>query len=250
VTDRVRAKRLLPPAGNGEATSFPFGDNAPPGPEPVYAETAPGPPADTTEAPEAPPEAPGRPDPFDQSTYRKHRTLTGASNVKQVLTDIPVRTPDSGWWCRVRPGEEYAFFAWVLEVPAAEGIGKDMYLLPDESLADQLIGVEPKCVFKSFHLATTKQGKVFIWPVRRHNDPKKPPEKWMRAPHEAIRRAVDTWVRLAWVAETREHKLMTAELAYEPQWPDITMRQAMSLGFGDNVIWDANHAAIRDLQGK
>jgi hypothetical protein len=234
MSEPVRAKRLKS-ASNGQAEEqFPFGHNAPPGPEPVQAKTAPEPSADTPEAPEAL-------NPFDPKTYARGLKLDAAAGVRRVLTELSVRAPDRSWWARCHP--THWFQARVIEL---KDEGETYLVLPH--LNHLLVG-EPCWKLKSFHLAVNMQGKAFLWAVRRPEDDKDP-DKWMRAPLEAVRLAVKQWVRIAWNDMTRQHDVNTCESDAEPEWPDLDMESLNRLAFKGFIMDKSDHPVLRRLKGQ
>jgi hypothetical protein len=102
---------------------------------------------------------------------------------------------------------------------------------------------------KAFYLATTMQGKPFLWPVRRPADDTKEPDKWMRAPLEAVRLARDKWTRITWNEGTRQHDVVTCNSAVEPEWPDLPLRELLKLAFKNFVINNLDHPVLKRLRG-
>jgi hypothetical protein len=238
-------------AASDGATDFPFGANAEASGSTEDGGTAEPNASDSTPPDPAGPETPATltppavaPDPFDPATYRVKQNLMAAAGVRQVLTDLPVTPPQKSWWCRRHPDPEFSFDAWVIEL---KDEGETYLVLPP--LWASLMG-EPCFRPKTFYLATTMQGKLFLWPVRRPIDNTKEPDRWMRAPLEAIRLARDKWVRIAWNEQTRQHNVATCESEVEPEWPDSPFRELLKIAFRDFVINSLDHPVLRRLRGK
>jgi hypothetical protein len=229
MANRVRT----PKTANGEPTDFPYGANPPeaPAPEPTPVEAAPEVPADTAEAL----------NPFDPKTYARGLKLDAAAGVQRVLTDLSVRTPDKSWWVRCHPDRWFA--ARVIEL---KDENESYLVLPH--LNRHLVG-EPCFKRKSFHLAVTMQGKPFLWAVRRPEDDKDP-DKWMRAPIEAVRLAVTKWTRISWNEVTRQHDVNTCESDAEPEWPDLDIEGLNRIAFKDFIIDKPDHPVLRRLKGQ
>jgi hypothetical protein len=226
------ARRVEPPADAGDAWEPPadragglFGAPEATGPNP-------------------PPGGAKDPDPFDPATYKVAQTLAAAAGVKQHLTDLPVRTPDKSWWSRRHPDPEYALTAWVIELKDEQ----ETYLVLPH-LWPHLMG-EATFKPKTFYLATTMQGKLFLWGVRRPADDTKDPDRWMRAPLEAVRLAKDKWTRITWNEQTRQHDVVTCDSAVEPDWPDLPFRELLKLAFKNYVIDSLDHPVLRRLRGE
>jgi hypothetical protein len=187
--------------------------------------------------------APAALDPFDPSTYRVRQTLAAAAGVQKVLAELAVCTPNKAWWVRRHPDPAYALDVWVVELKDDQ----ETYLvLPP--LWPSLIG-EATFKPKTFYLAVTMQGKLFLWGVRRPADDTKEPNRWMRAPLEAIRLARDKWTRISWNEVTRQHDVATCESAAEPEWPDLPFRELLKLAFRNYVIDTLDHPVLRRLRG-
>src|SRR5262249_46659017 len=151
--------------------------------------------------------------------------LAAAAGVKKHLTELPIRTPDKSWWVRRHPEPEYSLDAWVIEL---KDLQETYLVLPD--LWPKLMG-EATFRPKMFFLATNMQGKLFLWPVRRPADDTKEPDRWMRAPLEAVHLAKDTWTRITWNEDTRQHDVATCSADREPQWPDLPFRELLKIAF-------------------
>jgi hypothetical protein len=103
---------------------------------------------------------------------------------------------------------------------------------------------------KTFYLATSMQGKLFLWGVRRPADDTKEPDRWMRAPLEAVRLAKDKWTRITWNEKTRQHDVVTSESSVEPAWPELPFRELLKLAFKDYVISTLDHPVLARLRGE
>jgi hypothetical protein len=183
-------------------------------------------------------------DPFDPSTYKLSQTLAAAAGVKKVLTELPVCTPNKAWWVRRHADPGYSLTAWVIEL---KDMQETYLVLPP--LWSSLMG-EACFKPKTFHLAVNMQGKLFLWGVRRPADDTKEPDRWMRAPLEAVRLAKDRWTRITWNELTREHDVATCDSDAEPEWPDLPFRDLLKLAFKNYVIDTPDHPVLRRLRGQ
>jgi hypothetical protein len=231
----TRRGRPVKPSDNGEpeGADFPFGANAEPSTqeEPV-----------TTEVTSA--DRGATLDPFDPSTYKVSQTLAAAAGVKKHLTELAVCTPNKAWWVRRHPDPGYSLMAWVIELKDEQ----ETYLVLPH-LWPSLMG-EACFKPKMFHLAVNMQGKLFLWGVRRPADDTKEPDRWMRAPLEAVRLAKDKWTRITWNELTREHDVVTCDSEAEPEWPELPFRELLKLAFKNYVIDTPDHPVLRRLRGQ
>jgi hypothetical protein len=193
--------------------------------------------------PSTPDAAPAALDPFDQATYRVRQTFAAAAGVQKVLTELAVCTPHKEWWVRRHPDPGYALDTWVIELKD----NQETYLV----LPPLWPGLCGEATFKrkTFFLAVTMQGKLFLWGVRRPADDTKEPDRWMRAPLEAVRLAKDQWTRITWNEDTRQHDVATCESTAEPEWPDLPFRELLKLAFKNYVIDKPDHPVLRRLRG-
>jgi hypothetical protein len=183
-------------------------------------------------------------DPFDPNTYKVRQSLAAAAGVKNVLTDLPVRTPDKSWWVRRHPSPDYALHTFVIELREER---EDYLVLPP--LWPSLYG-EACFRAKSFYLAMNRQGKLFIWGVRRPADDTEEPDKWMVGPQKAVHLAADKWVRIYWANSSLGHVVRTSEVDEEPEWPDLPFKDLLRLGFKDKVIDSLDHPVPKRLRGE
>jgi hypothetical protein len=183
-------------------------------------------------------------DPFDPETYKRAQDLAAAAGVREVLTDLPHVPPNAAWWVRRHPDPKYSFTARVIEL---KDRNETYLVLPHlwPSLMD-----EPTLKRKTFYLATTMQGKLFLWSVRVPADDTQEPDRWMKAPLEAVRLAKDRWTRIAWNQEKREHDVKTCASTVEPRWPDLPFRKLLELSFKGYVIDNMDHPVLRQLRGE
>jgi hypothetical protein len=164
-------------------------------------------------APTNPPETPL--DPFDPRTYKLQPALLTAAGVEKHIVELTIRKPDKSWWFRVNPDPEYILPAFVIELKEE---AENYLVLPP--LWQSLHG-EPTFVAITLYLAVTRQGKLFLWPVKRPIDPDQQPSRWLRPTLDAVSRATTKWTRICWNTETRQHDVSTSKYAAEPEWPDV-----------------------------
>jgi hypothetical protein len=231
---------------NGQPTEdFPSGAKAPTTEEQTEKVGASTTPTESTPRPQTEPRpSPAAIDPFDPATYRLQPSLLVAEGVQKHLTELPVRKPDKSWWVRVHPDPEYALDTFVIELKEEQ----ETYLvLPP--LWQELHG-ESTFIALTLHLAVTRQGKLFLWPVRRPTDPTQEPTRWMRPTLQAIGHAVNKWTRIEWNLETRQHDVKTCKYTADPQWPELPFRDLLKIAFRDYVISTRDHPVLRRLRGE
>jgi len=180
-------------------------------------------------------------DPFDLNSLRLGQDFGAATGVKKVLTVVPCRKPNRHEFVRVRAGE-----AWRLETGVFEDkVNREMYLV-DPSLWTELLGeVVPVALF----LAISRQGDVFIWPVKLPGADGRS-NAWNDSAIQAAQLAETKWVRMA--ANMNAGYYDTFEAAAElsaPEWPELSFQEIVRLSFKDRFIRDTEHPTLRALRG-
>jgi hypothetical protein len=162
--------------------------------------------------------------------------------VKKVLTTVQVRRPDKQWFVSVHPDEK-----WRMEVAMIELKEENEHYVVAPALAPGLIGeAVPKILFTGM----TRQGNIFLWPVKlpgpdgKHDD-------WNRSALQAASQAMKAWVRVVANKQVGGYELVqaTANLP-APQWPDMDFAQVFKIAFKDRIITSLDHPVLRKLRGE
>jgi hypothetical protein len=104
-----------------------------------------------------------------------------AGAVEKFITTIPIRKPDRFTFIRVHPDETYHFPTLMFDLKEE----RETYLV-DEPLRDELAAdLVPKIIFP----AITRQGVLFLWPVRLWCS--RFPTNWRRWPCRTRARSTD-----------------------------------------------------------
>jgi hypothetical protein len=187
--------------------------------------------ADTTSAP----------DPFDLDSLRLRGDVV--DNVRKVLTVIPCRKPANHEWVRVRPGIEYELDTCIYEDKASQ----TTYIVPPNVRAEFA-----DCLVRNvrLHLATTRQGDVFLWPVKLPRADGRT-NSWNESAAGAANMAKTKWTRMASNMSAGMYDVWEAPGDFgEPEWPDLTLQGAIKLAFRDRLIDDPDHAVLQGLRGE
>ena len=100
-------------------------------------------------------------------------------------------------------------------------------------------------------LCLNRQGVAFLWPVPMPG-PDGRSNSWHDSAREAAALAEASWIRM--VASMSEGAYgiyrATGEIP-SPEWPDLTLQEALELGFKDGRLIDtADHPILRQLRGE
>jgi hypothetical protein len=181
----------------------------------------------------------GAPSPFDPKRLR----LTQAKiQVRKQLLQVPVRKPSKEWWVRVHPSEEYRVCTLVLELKES----REIYLV-DPAIADA-VAAEPCCGPRLLTCAITRQGVLFLWPLRIPDDSGKL-DSWGRSELESSEMAVDRWVRVAANSARGAYDPTLAGSDPPPEWPELTFERILQTSFKNYHINDLVHPVLRQLWG-
>jgi len=93
-------------------------------------------------------------------------------------------------------------------------------------------------------------GEVFLWPISLPDDTGELDE-WSRRAHHAAERSKEEWLCYRWNTRLKRHnELASPELINEPTWPELTLDQILALAFRDCAITDADHIALKRIDGR
>lgn len=183
-------------------------------------------------------------DPFDPKRLRLSQDFSATLGVKKAILTIPVRKPFKETWVRVHPAEEYRILTGILELKEE----REVYLVAAElwsALATEAT-FSPRILFT----AMTRQGVLFLWPIRPQGQGGKA-DSWNRSALEAATMSMSRWVRIAANMNLGAYDVFesTGSLP-DPEWPDIPFRDILQIAFKDYLIDDFNHPVLKRLLGE
>src|SRR5262245_36266743 len=127
-------------------------------------------------------------DPFaDLSSLRLSQSFEETCGVKKLITTVPVRKPNPQDFVRVHPNASYRDKFPAIEIKD----DRELYLVTSNVQAE----LASECIPATLYTAISRQGVVFLWPVRlpgadgRWNE-------WHRSAAEAAELAMVRWVRM------------------------------------------------------
>jgi len=97
--------------------------------------------------------------------------------------------------------------------------------------------------------AVTRQGNVFLWPIRMPDEMGRLDE-WNRSGLAAAKLAEKQWIRLAANRSLGAYEtfIATGDLP-APEWPDKTFRELLRIAFRDKYIDTLDHPVVKRLRG-
>lgn len=180
--------------------------------------------------------------PFDPVRLRLSQDFASSIGVKKVVTTVPCRKPNRHEYVRVRPGE-----GWRLETGIFEDkINRENYLVEPALWSELLDELHPVCLF----YAVTRQGTVFLWPVKLPGADGRS-NSWNDSALSAARLAESKWVKVSANMAAGMYDVFEArgELA-EPEWPDLSFQEVLRLAFKSRFIETVDHPTLKALRGE
>lgn len=109
---------------------------------------------------------------------------------------------------------------------------------------------EQLAVRKSLVLCITRQGALFLWPIRLPDSAGRNDE-WSKTALAAAENARIRWTRIATEMSVRGYIVSEPMVEIpDPVWPDLIMAECMRLAFKDRIIRDENHPIIQRILGR
>ncbi len=179
---------------------------------------------------------------FNIENLRISPDYAATLGAKKLMTIVPVRKPDPQSFVRVHPAEDYQLHTLVLEMKE----DREVYLVIPE-LRDL---ISQELVTKLLYTAITRQGNLFLWPVRMPGvDGRLDP--WNQSAHAAAQHGMKKWIRVQSNRQLGCYEIYEAagEIP-EPEWPEKTMEELLRLAFKDRFVTSLDHPILQQLRGQ
>jgi len=180
-------------------------------------------------------------DPYDLAKLRVCPNFLETTNVKKLLTTVPVRKPGPQDFVRVHPSPQYRDLMAFLELKD----DRETYVVDLNAVPE----LQCECFIATLFTAITRTGVLFVWPVRvpaadgRAND-------WHISAAKAAEQAMTKWIRLRANMSLRAYEIFLAESKIpDPEWPDLTFPEIYRIAFRDRLINQPDHPVIKRLRG-
>jgi hypothetical protein len=181
------------------------------------------------------------PDPFDPASLRLDQSFAETVGVKKLLTTVPVRKPNRQDFVRVHPDPDYRLTVATIELKE----DREVYLVTPD-MASKLPGEFTPATLCT---AVTRQGVLFLWPVKlpgpdgKHNE-------WHRSAAEAAELAMRKWLRITANMSLGAYDMFeaTGNLP-DPTWPELPFPEILKIAFRDHIVDNADHPVVQRLRG-
>jgi hypothetical protein len=160
--------------------------------------------------------------------------------VRKPLLTVPIRKPAKTDFVRVHQGHMLDCFS--LEIKTER---EHYFVVP--ALAPILAEfVEPT----RLRLSVTRQGTVFLWPIKLPRDDRRP-DRWRTSAAEAASLAETQWTRVSSDMQLGAYQpFVAANDLGDPKWPEEPWASIVHVALRDKLIESEQHPVVRELQGK
>jgi len=169
-------------------------------------------------------------------------------SVRQELTTIPVRKPKKLEFFRVRPGEEWVFDAYILDIKEDE---EDKYLV-DPKFYPELMQQGLLKRVRFFFLISYGSGIIFISEVALP-DAEGKINTFPKSRLEHYEKAKDVWVKIVADRALKAYKILLPNAKFiEPEWPvkPGNIAEALQIAFRDRYIETEDHPVLKKIRGE
>lgn len=180
-------------------------------------------------------------DPFDLAKLRVSQDFLETTNVKKLLTTVPIRKPAAQDFVRVHSSPQYREVLALLELKE----DRETYIVNLAAVPE----LQTECFIATLFTAINRTGVLFLWPVRvpatdgRAND-------WHVSAATAAQQAMARWIRVKANMSLRAYEIFQAENAIpDPVWPDLSFAEITRIAFKDRLITSPDHPVIKRLRG-
>jgi hypothetical protein len=164
-----------------------------------------------------------------------------ASGVKKLRTHVPVRKPLPQEYVRTHPNADYRNTFAVIELKHEN---EEYLVLPH--VVPSLI---TEVVYKTIYTAISRQGVVFLWPVRLPT-PDDRDCAWWDTAQQAAELGTTKWVRMKSNKALGAYEITVAEIELpDPEWPKESFVDLLRIAFGKRLVTDLDHQLVKKLQG-
>lgn len=181
-------------------------------------------------------------DPFAPENLRLKQSFAETIGVKKVISTIPVRKPSAQDFVRVHPSPEFRAAFPIIELKEE----REDFIVAASLVSD----LTAEIVCKTLHLAITRQGTLFFWPIRLPGPDGKDLD-WWRSSREAAERATRCWIRVKANMNLGAYDIFeAASTLSEPEWPPLDFWPLIKIAFRDHLIENLDHPVIKRLRGQ
>jgi hypothetical protein len=191
-----------------------------------------------------PPDSDPPSNPFDPESLRLSGTEVATLGVKKALITVPIRKPSKDAFVRTHPSPDYRLLTATIELKDE----REIYVVAPHLRAE--LAAEATFSPRALYTAITKQGVLFLWPIRMPG-PDGKIDDWNRSAMRAADMAVDNWVRVTANMSLGAYEVFeaTGDLG-DPEFPDLPFADLLKIALRDRFIDTRDHPVLRRLRGE
>lgn len=184
------------------------------------------------------------PDPFNPDSLRLPQNFAATIGVQKVLATVPVKKPGKESWVRVHSESSYCIETAVIELKE----DREIYLVSRDLWPE--LSAEATFGPRAFFTAITRQGVLFLWPVRLPG-PDGRLDAWSQSALEATTIAQRQWIRVTANMSLGAYEIFkaTGDIP-EPIWPQQSFSELLRIAFRDRLINSLEHPVLKRLRGE
>jgi hypothetical protein len=180
-------------------------------------------------------------DVFDLKELRLTQNFSEEIEVKKIILRVLIRKPNSQDFVRVRPGEEWRIKTVVLKMKD-EG---EFYFVKRDLWPELSLEAVPMMLLTTIN----RQGVPTLWPIRLPAADGRL-DSWNMSAFDAAEKAQKRWVRVVSNRSSSSYDVFEAQGGLpEPEWPDISFNEIISLALKDKLIDRLDHPIVERLRG-
>ena len=182
-------------------------------------------------------------DPFaNLETLRLTQGFNQTVGATRTQLVIPVRKPSRQDWVRVHPDPSYRLETCVLELKEE----RETYLVSQSLWSEIADDISPRVLYT----AITRQGTLFVWPVRMPGGDGRT-DRWSESALTGADLATKLWIRLSANMQSGGYDVFEAAGKIpDPVWPDLPLSDILRRAFSNAFIEDIDHPVLLKLRGE
>lgn len=178
---------------------------------------------------------------MDLGRLRLPQNFAGLTPVKREIVTVPIRKPDKHEWVRVHTTHRF-------ETALLENKQDREIFAVDQDLWSSL---QAELVPKILFLSVSKQGNLFLWPIRLPGEDGRI-DHWNESAMRAATLAQSKWIRVMANMSAGYYDVRTPVADLGPaEWPEnVSFDALVEIAFKGRVISSSDHPVLRRLRGE
>jgi hypothetical protein len=177
---------------------------------------------------------------IDLGAFRLSQDFGVAISVQKIITTVPVHKPNKQNWIMIHPDEGWRMDAATLEIKGEN----EFYLVTPE----MYVSFPDECMPVTLVTCITRQGAVFLWPVRLPREEGRF-DQWGQSALEIVAQHSGKWIRVVSNRHLGAYEVYhTRQELPDPEWPEEGFSYLVNKAFKGKVIDRPDHPIIRQLR--